>query len=165
MSDLKLIMFDVFGTVVDMSAVDRDEIRAYIEHIRKPEWSPLELPASWRDLPLHPDSKAGIARLAKNYKVVTCSNGNFQVLQGIVCNHELAMEVCPLELFQVFKPNAFAYLAVCAAYRAAPEQAMMVTANKTFGDLEASERLGIRPKLIRDETGLTIEDLAAELGC
>jgi hypothetical protein len=43
---------------------------------------------------------------------------------------------------------------------------MMVTANKDFGDLEASAALGMTPMLIRSGDGpKTIIELAEQLGC
>ena len=41
-----------------------------------------------------------------------------------------------------------------------PEEVAMVTANETFGDLEASGVLGMRPILIRDGNLPTIGSLA-----
>lgn len=35
---IKVIALDVFGTVFDLSVVPRSEIKAYAEHIRRPDW-------------------------------------------------------------------------------------------------------------------------------
>ncbi len=36
---IKALAFDVFGTVFDLNFVPREEIRAYVDHIKQPEWS------------------------------------------------------------------------------------------------------------------------------
>lgn len=164
---LRVIAFDVFGTVFDLSGVDRDEVRAYVDHIRQPEWKPLRLPESWEHLPAHPDSVVGINQLRQKFIVVTCSNGPLGMMAKLsknACVHWDA--IIPLELNRVYKTNPKAYLTVCEVLGVEPSEVMMVTANKDFGDLEASAALGMTPMLIRGEHGVhqTIIDLADSLG-
>ena len=63
----RVIAFDVFGTVFDLSSTPRGEVAAYAQHLRTCRerccWLPLDLPASWRSLPAHPDAAEGIRRL------------------------------------------------------------------------------------------------------
>lgn len=164
---MKVIAFDVFGTVVDLTRANHEEIREYARHIRKPEWSPLVLPPTWENLPAHPDSAEGIARLRKKFFVVTCTNGPLGLIAKLSKNNGIQWDaIVPLELKRIFKPRAGAYLTVCEVLSVPPAEVMMVTANKDFGDLEASEALGMTPQLIRGESDVpTITALADRLGC
>jgi 2-haloalkanoic acid dehalogenase type II len=165
---IKVIAFDVFGTVVDMSNVPREELRAYGEHIRKPEWSPLVLPESWKHLEAFADSREGISRLRKKFKVVTCANGSLGLLSAINDYNDLDWDaIITLEANQVFKPNPNAYLTVCQVMGVSPDEVMMVTANVPgLGDLEVAAALGMTPQAIRQSDGpKTIIELAEQLGC
>lgn len=59
---IECIAFDLFGTVFDLSAMPKQEIKDYIAHVRKPEWSPLTLPGTWRDMKPHPASYFSICQ-------------------------------------------------------------------------------------------------------
>jgi 2-haloalkanoic acid dehalogenase type II len=162
-----VIAFDVFGTVFDLSSIDRQEVRDYARHIRQTEWQPLKLPAHWERLPAHPDSREGIERLRQNHIVVTCSNGPLGLLAKLSKHNGISWDaIIPLELNRVYKPNQRAYMTVCQVLNVQPTDVMMVTANKDFGDLEASAKLGMKPMLIRDGDGdgpKTIIELAESL--
>lgn len=161
---IQVIAFDVFGTVFDLSGVDRQEIKDYAAHLRKPEWSPLHLPKSWETLPAHADSASGIARLRERYTVVTCSNGPLGLLAKLSKHNGISWDaIIPLELNRVFKPKPQAYLTVCQVMGVEPENVLMVTTNKDFGDLEASVAVGMKSVLIRDEEIPTIPHLAGWL--
>ncbi len=134
---LKVIAFDVFGTVFDLSQVDRSEVRAYVDHIHGPAWKPLELPKSWLDLKAHPDAVEGIAKLRERFQVVTCSNGPISLLTHISKANGISWDaLIPLEVGRVYKPNPMAYQMICDVMRVPPEAVAMVTANATFGDIE-----------------------------
>ena len=163
----KIIAFDVFGTVFDFSNVPYEERKAYADHIQQPEWSPLTLPASWENLPPHPDSQLGIEFLREQFIVVTCSNGPLGLLTKLSKNAGISWDaIIPLELNKVFKPNDRAYLTVCEVFGVEPRDVMMVTANKDFGDIEAAQRLGMQWSLIRNppDGAQTIIELAGRLG-
>lgn len=164
---MKVIAFDLFGTVFDFSAVPREEIRDYVHHLRKPEWSPLSLPPSWEHLPAHPDSAEGIARLRTKFLVVTCSNGPLGLSAKLCKNAGVQFDaITPLELNRVYKTNPKAYMTVCEVYDVKPSEVMMVTANEGFGDLEASAALGMTPQLIRGGSSVgDILRLAEILDC
>lgn len=111
---IKVIAFDVFGTVFNMDAVPRDELRNYGKHIHKPEWSAVQLPSSWEKLPAHADAAAGIAILRHRFLVVTCSNGPLGLLAKASKYNGISWDaIVPLEMNRVFKPNPAAYLTVC----------------------------------------------------
>ncbi len=99
---MKVIAFDVFGTVFDLSSVDKRDIKAYIDHIRRPTWQPLVLPEYWETLPAHPDAAEGIARLRKKFTVVTCSNGPLHLLTKLSKHNSISWDaIVPLELNRV----------------------------------------------------------------
>lgn len=161
---LQVIAFDVFGTVFDLSGVDRAEVRAYVEYIRAADWKPLTLPESWNNLRAHADALEGIERLRRRFQVVTCSNGPISLLAKISKAAGISWDaLIPLETARVYKPNPRAYQLICETMRVPPEAVAMVTANATFGDLEAAGVLGMRPILIRDDQRPTITSLADEL--
>lgn len=158
---MKVIAFDVFGTVFDLSSACKDDLRAYANHISKPEWTPLALPKAWENLPPHIDSAQGIEMLRERYCVVTCSNGPLGLLAKMSKNAKISWDaIIPLELNKVFKPNPKAYMTICEVLGVAPEDVTMVTANRHFGDLEASSALGMKSQLIRDYECPTIIHLA-----
>lgn len=166
--DLKVIAFDVFNTVYDLAAVPREEIKAYVDHIQKPAWEKLRLPKRWRKLPAFPDAAEGIARLRTQFTVVTLSNGPADVLVDLAKHNGIEWDaIVPIQLNRLYKPRLAAYMVAADMLDIAPRRIMMVTANKTFGDLEGAKTLGMTPMLIRDEEGgpATIIQLAEELGC
>lgn len=163
---IKVIAFDVFGTVVDMDGVPKHELRAYLKHISKPEWSPLVLPYSWANLPAFSDSSVGLAMLREEYTVVTCANGPLSLLREICDNNGLGFDaIIPLEANRVFKPDPRAYMTVCEILGHDPSEVMMVTANVPgLGDLEVAESLGMTPQALRNPGApATIIELAKQL--
>jgi len=153
--------------VFDLAGVPRQEIKNYARHIRLPEWSPLHLPEPWERLPAHPDSAEGIAALRKGYIVVTCSNGPLGLLAKLSKFNGISWDaIIPLEMYHVYKPNPQAYLAVCDVLNVEPNEVMLVTANKDFGDIEGSSGVGMTPMLIRDPSSpiANIKELAIEFG-
>lgn len=162
---IKVIAFDVFGTVFDIqNNVPRSEIADYVKHVHDTQWRPLEFPEHWKTIPAHLDAAKGIYELRKSHLVVTCSNGPMALLAPLSKHNNISWDaIIPLETARVYKPNPGAYLHVCALLGVEPEEVMMVTANRTFGDLEASAALGMTPQLIRDDKCPTIIDLADHL--
>jgi FMN phosphatase YigB (HAD superfamily) len=162
---IKVIAFDLFGTVFDLSGVDRAEIRDYVKHVHEPQWSELTLPDSWLSMPLFSDSAEGLKRLRTRFKVITLSNAP-AIFQWRLNVGDHFDEICALDKHMVYKPKPRAYMAACVEQMVEPNELMMVTANKDFGDLEASAALGMTPMLIRNGDGpKTIIELAEQLGC
>lgn len=162
----KVIAFDVFGTVFDLANVSRDEVRDYVKQLKQVDWRPLRLPAHWEALPAHPDAAEGIARLRKSFMVVTCSNGPLGLQAKLSKHNGISWDaIIPLELNRVYKTDPRAYMTVCEVLGVEPAEVLMVTANRTFGDLEASRALGMQAQLIRDgdENPKTIIELAERL--
>lgn len=165
---LKVIAFDLFGTVFDASGVDPDERRAYIKHVRKHQldWKPLELPESWRTMPAHPDSAAGLRMLrADGYKVVTCTNwprqqiAHASVNAGIEWDHFVL-----LERYRCYKPTLGAYAAIAEEMGVETCECLMVTANPGSGDDTRPKLMGMQTQVIRNPgTPQTIIELAEQL--
>ena len=169
---MKVIAFDLFGTVFDLSGVDRREIAAYINHISKPEWSPLELPQSWEDLPPFWDARGGIERLRKKFVVVTCSNAPLGFTTRLLKNADIHFDaITPLEMVKAFKPDARCYLLPGHSQGVYWGDCHMVTGNARLGrnpkgDHQYAAEQGITGHLIRNPgCPQTIIDLAEQLGC
>ena len=167
--ELKVIAFDLFGTVLDFAGVDRDEVRAYAQQLRDSRangWRPLQLPKHWERLKAFPDAADGLKLLRTKYRVVTCSNAPLELQTVLVANNGLPFDaLIPLEANQVYKPDFRAYMTVCQIMSVEPENVLMVTANKDFGDLEGAEAAGMKSVLIRDDNIPTITALAELLEC
>jgi 2-haloalkanoic acid dehalogenase type II len=150
---IKVIAFDVFGTVFDLTAANRADVKAYVDHVHADDWAPLTLPPSWYELKAHDDAKYGLKWLREDYQVVTCSNGPIELLTKLSKKNGLSWDMMiPLEMAKVYKPKLEAYQLICSLMGVKPCEVAMVTANKTFGDLEAAMHLGMLPILIRDKS-------------
>lgn len=161
----KVIAFDVFGTVFDLSSVDRAEVRAYVDHIRQPDWAPLNLPEHWERLPSHPDARMAIGQLRESLQVVALTNGPVRLITKLSKFNGISWDaIIPIELRRVYKPNLDAYRLAIELMGVDPGEVMMVTANKTFGDLEAASELGMQSYYIDRANGDRIWELAEHLG-
>ena len=148
---IRCIAFDCFGTVSDMSTVSRDEIRAYVDHVRKADFSPFAFPKSWWELKSHPDAKEGIASLRKiGFFCVTLSNGEVGLLSTVAESNGIEFdEFINLERHRVYKPNVHAYRTVEKDMGFKPYQTLMVTANPSSGDIEGAAAIGMPSQVIR----------------
>lgn len=162
---IKVVAFDVFGTLVRIKdRVPHDELKAYADHIRKPDWSPLVLPKSWEDLTAFEDVRTALSLLSYRFMVVTLSNGPLGLQANLLKNNRIAVHaIVPLELAQVFKPNPRSYLAAAEMIGIPAEHWLMVSANKTFGDIEASRSVGMQSQLVRCEEMVDLDELVCEL--
>lgn len=159
---IKVIAFDTFGTVYDLAAVDRDEVRDYIAQVRRPRWSPLNLPSSWQHMPPHADSVEGIKRLRERYIVVTLSNGPLGLQTRMAKNAGIVWDaIIPLEIRRVYKPDPLAYQLVCDVFGVEPGEVLMVTGNAGSPDIAGAESIGMKAQMIRQPgTPQTITELA-----
>lgn len=155
-----IFAFDLFGTIFDMGAVPRDEIKSYLEQIKREPWKPLKLSDAWESLPAFPDSAEGIARLRRDHWVVTMSNAPLGLQARISKRAGISWDLMiPLELFETYKPDLAAYRTITTLLGTQPKDIVMVTANRTFGDIEAAMELGMQAQCIRGEWA-SILDLA-----
>lgn len=163
-SKIKVIAFDVFGTLVKFDGVPRKEVKAYADHIRKPEWSPFSLPDSWKNLKAFDDCAIVLKMLRHHFTVVTLSNGPLGLQTALLKNNGIDVDaIVPLEIARVFKPNPRAYQAAAEILGVHAENWLMVTANEKFGDLEASKSIGMQSQLIRGDEVVDLYDLIREL--
>ena len=153
---LKVIAFDCFGTVFDMAGVSRDEIGDYVRHVRKNDFTPYQFPASWLELPLHPDAAEGVQLLqAAGYKCVTLSNGAADLLGHVSRRGGIFWDkIIDLVEHRVYKPHVDAYRTVEKEMKVKPAETLMVTANPTFGDIEGAAAIGMPSQVIRQAEGL-----------
>jgi len=142
---VKAIFFDTFNTVYAMDRCRRDEIEAYAAHIAKPDWSPLNLPERWSKLPAWNDVIKALPSLRDEFICVALSNGPIDVQIALARNSRLDWDfIVPLEAYHVFKPNVRAYQVAVDLVGVHPSEAMMVTANRDFGDLEGAASCGMQ---------------------
>jgi 2-haloalkanoic acid dehalogenase type II len=166
MSKIKCIAFDCFGTVFDMKGTSREEIKAYVEHVRRNDFSPFNFPQSWWDLNLHPDSATGVRKLQDaGFYCVTLSNGPPDLLTHVSGRGGIVWDsIIDLAKYKVYKPHEAAYATVLAETTYYPRETLMVTANPTFGDIEGAVAIGMQSQVIRQpNTPQTIIELAEKL--
>lgn len=160
---IKVIAFDCFGTVFDFSSTPKDEIRDYIRQVRRPEWSPLDLPDSWLDLPAFPDSAEGIERLREDYIVVTCANGPLGMLAQMAKRNGIEFDaIIPLEMIPAYKPDMRTYQRIADVFGVDPSEVLMVSGNEGSPDLTVPKAIGMQTQRIRGDasTPQTITELA-----
>lgn len=161
---IKCVAFDLFGTVLDLSNTPKQEIRDYISHVRKPDWSPLMLPQSWRDLKPFPDVIEGLTMLKeRGLYTVTCSNAPWEFTDDLLHRAGLwrLLDVCDIARNKCFKPNPNAYWAICEQFDYKPNECLMVTGNAKSPDIEGARAIGMQSISIRQPgTPQTIIELA-----
>ncbi len=164
---IKCIAFDCFGTVFDMSGVSRDEIKAYVDHVRKNNFTPFQFPQSWWELKSHPDAMDGIKTLqAMGFFCVALSNGDANLIDELSEKNSFDFDYV-IDLagrHRVYKPHYDAYRTIEKDLGYTPCETLMVTANPTFGDIEGAAAIGMHSQVIRQPgTPQTIIELAASL--
>lgn len=163
---IRCVAFDCFGTVFDMGDVSREEIKSYVEHVRKADFTPFEFPKSWWQLKAHPDARLGLEMLrAQGLACVTLSNGSAELTDWISKQADLPWsKIIDLASYKVYKPHVDAYRVVEHATGFHPAETLMVTANPTFGDVEGAAAVGMHSQVIRQPgVPATIIELAEML--
>jgi FMN phosphatase YigB (HAD superfamily) len=152
---IKLLAFDLFGTIFNLENVDRAELKEYGRQIKRnlTDWSPFDLPAHWAwSLPLHDDAIEGLWKLRDHdYRLVTFSNAPAKLQLEMINYHSLPFHsITPLESFRMSKPNPSIYYNL-EVWGYDLSECAMITANKSFGDIEGMSACGGFPILIRDD--------------
>ena len=167
MGKFKCIAFDCFGTVFDASTLTREDLKAYVDHVKAKDFSPFEFGDPWWKLEAHEDSRLGIAMIqAAGVKCMALSNGSVELIQALSDRARIHFDwIADMVKHRVYKPDDIdAYRLVQKYSGFAPDECMMVTANPTFGDLEGAVAVGMKPQVIRNPgTPPTIIDLAKML--
>ena len=152
--------FDCFGTVFDMRGVPKSQVKAYVDHVRQPEWSPYQFPPSWYALVAHPDAAEGL-RMLKD-RGIFCwafSNGNTELIEFNSKKNGIEWDrIIDLSIPQVYKPHPEAYQYL--KQEAHSRQLIIITANPTFGDVEGAASIGVGSRVIRHGHPNTIIELA-----
>lgn len=164
--EIKVVAFDCFGTVFNMSGVSREEIASYVEHVRNNDFSPFTFPPGWWNLKAHPDAEHGIKALQDaGFICIAASNGSPELITQVsMANHIHWHAIVDFAAARSYKPNAAAYVEIVRVADVAPSTILMVTANPTFGDIEGAALVGMQSQVIRrDSTPQTIVELANRL--
>lgn len=150
---IKVVAFDLFGTIFDPTECTTEDKREYIRQVRRPEWAPLQLPESWRRLKAFEDSREQLINLRKEgYKVVTCSNFPVDMIVELSNLNDLRWDfIIPLELLKVYKPNLKTYSSIYELLNVLPEQVLMVTGNEGSPDLDHAPKVGVNSLKIRND--------------
>lgn len=163
---VECVVFDCFGTVFDMVGVSREEIRAYVDHVRGENFTPFAFPSSWWDLRAHADAAAGIRLLqGDGLFCVALSNGDVGLVSQVSERNGFHFDwVIDLAgKHRVYKPHVDAYRTVEKELGYKPADCLMVTANPTFGDIEGAAAIGMPSQVIRHGYPDTIIELAEKL--
>ena len=154
---LKVLGFDCFNTIFRMDKIERNEIKDYAKAtvdkigVDWEMWSPSPV---WYELDAHPDARAAIEAMRRSgYICATMSNGPVDLLHTLSRRNFIQWDmITPIQLKRVWKRSPEAYLTLCDLFRVKPSEVGIVTANRTFGDVEVAESLGMRANVIRDES-------------
>jgi 2-haloacid dehalogenase len=129
-----------------LDALHRENVQPVLERFGVTNASGDTLDAltnAWRRLPAWPDVPPAFSRLRERFLMAPVSNGNISMMAMLARRNGFHWDaILGAELADDYKPNSEVYLAACAAFDLAPEQAMMVAAH-TY-DLKAAAALGLR---------------------
>ena len=149
LAEIRCVAFDLFGTVFDLANVPKQEISDYIAHVRKPEWSPLTLPESWRRLPRFADAHKGIRAIAgMGLLAVSCSNAPIAFTKDL-CSGLPFTGFTNIAANRCYKPHPQSYMAICQQFRVEPSAVLMVTGNDGSPDIDGAKAVGMQSMMIR----------------
>lgn len=145
------LLFDVINTVYGVWNLPQALLNAYADHLTRfraeGTYKRLNFSDEWRKLGAWNhflDAYKGLQY--EGHKLITLSNMPIDVQIDVARSNNINWDfMVPLEAFKTFKPNINAYTLALDLLRIKPEQAMMITANKDFGDLEAAIDIGMKP--------------------
>ena len=119
---------------------------------------------AWHRLDPWPDAVAGLARLKREFTLVTLSNGNVSLMVNLAKYAGLPWDaILGAEVVQAYKPEPRAYQRNAELLGLEPDQCLMVAAHN--GDLVAAAAVGFKTAFVyrRTEHGLDQEsDLAPD---
>jgi 2-haloacid dehalogenase len=140
-----------------------------------------DLSLVWHRLDAWPDSRLGLERLRRKFRIAPVSNGNISLMVDLARWNDFHWDaILGSEIAQDFKPKPRVYLAACEAFDLTPSECMMVAAHSN--DLAAAAKCGLRtahvarpneqgpglgekaPAMAVDIVAADLNDLAAKLG-
>ena len=175
-SNIKALVFDVFGTVVDWHT----SVTRHAENFGKAngitaDWvdfaeswrakyrpfmlndfgitgvseeAKADLNLAWHRLDPWPDSPPGLTRLKAKFILATMSNGNIALMVDMAKYANLPWDtILGAELAHAYKPDAKTYLTGVELLHLQPEQVMMCAAHQ--GDLLAAAKQGLRTAFVK----------------
>jgi 2-haloacid dehalogenase len=161
--NIKVLAFDVFGTVVDWRSsviaegeqlgatkgLDVDYRQMLEETLVKFEIDCLseeeidDFNRAWHRLKPWRDSVPGLQRLKSRFVITTLSNGNISLLTNMAKHAGLPWDcILSAENVKRYKPHPEVYLLVPQLFDLAPNQVMMVAAHEH--DLQSARKHGLR---------------------
>ena len=164
---IKVIAFDLFGTVFDHSGVPVEQKREYVRRFTSERYFPMRLPDSWGSIPAFPDAREGIQLLRTKYKVITCSNWDWHTTRACLRHNQIEVDGI-IDLFDIsaYKPKLITYAYICDKMQVEPGEVLFVTGNKGGPDnMGGPEKIGMKTILIRHGWPKDIIELAGEMGC
>lgn len=167
---MKTLFFDLFGTVFDIGAVATDdELRSYARQIEmnmEPgSYTRFDLPNNWGNAGPIEYARIALLELQGMCKLVTLSNAPIWLQCSMSMTFWLNFRfdaMVPLEVVALSKPQPGAYRFACEFMNIKPQDAVMVTANEKFGDLEQAAAIGMETHLVG--TKERWEDLVRKYG-
>jgi FMN phosphatase YigB (HAD superfamily) len=170
---IKVIAFDLFGTVFDAASADEQDRNVYAGNLKAwrdhRTYLPTRCVFSFAKLKLFSDSAEGLSALMfAGYKIVAASNIPSAYVIEASLNAGIAWDgVVALERYGIYKPDLAAYAAICDLMQCDPSEVLMVTGNHGkygIGDDTEPLKIGMQAaKIRRDSPIQTIIDLAATL--
>ncbi len=170
---IKVVAFDLFGTVFDPQSADECDRTRYGECLKlwreERHYKPVLGVTSFNDLKPFEDSLIGLEMLkAAGYMIVAASNIPVRYVKSMSMNARLGWHgILDLEPYRIYKPDLAAYAAICDLMKCEPSEVLMVTGNHGkygIGDDTEPLKIGMRTaKIRRDSPIQTIVDLAEQL--
>lgn len=164
-NNIRCIAFDCFNTIFKVEAIPYEELKKYSNHVKNSDFSPFPFSEKWFQLRAFDDVASGFELLRrKGIKIVALSNGSIELINALSEKNTLMWDyIIDLTQHGVYKPNMDAYLACVKDTKIPAANTLMVSANKSFGDLESSRSVGMQAALIRNGFPETILDLVSQI--
>lgn len=161
---IKVIAFDLFGTVFDPTTVDHNDIVTYVNWIRSKEWQHInraDLRSFWNAKPFV-DSEEGLKKLqTAGYKIVAASNWQQHQIKYVSDTALIKWDfIVDFSKVQAFKPKLRTYALICDELGVLPSEVLFVTGNKGAGDDTEPQKIGMTSLLIRHDYPKTIIELS-----
>lgn len=152
---IKAVAFDLFNTVLDISDVSRESKKDYFDKIHDPAVDYIwQLNPDFMNAKLfHEDTASLINKIRETCTVITFSNCPIYMQKDLfkLKFPEITFDYkVPLTRLRTKKPRPESYekLSRWFSYHVNPEEILVVTANKDFGDLEGAAAAGMKSLLI-----------------